>query len=92
MIILKELLNTPILSVSDVPHGKPELVIPLAIEDGNRVTISFYKSAENRAYAVFDFDKNNQNHHLKLFAQYLKDKAVEIEPAKLEKIRDIIKL
>jgi ABC-2 type transport system permease protein len=92
MIILKELLNTPILKLTNKPDIKPILTLPLQIEEGNKVTISFYQNEKGEAFAVYEFDKNNQNHHLKLFASYLQGKAVAIDLNKLEKIREIINL
>lgn len=90
VILLKELLNTPITEVVAKPVVVPKLEIPLNVEDGNKVTISFYQ-LNDKAYAVFNFDKNNQNKHLQLWARYLSAKAVEIDNAQMEKIVEFIK-
>lgn len=86
MILLKELLNTPIKAVVDKPLLAPIKDITLNIEEGNKATIYLYAGDNNDAYASFEFDKNNQNRHLRLMAQYLNGKAVVIDKDKMEKI------
>ena len=89
VILMKEMINTPIEAVTAIPAVAPLKVLPLSVEDGNAVTISFY--ADNgEAFAAYDFDKNNTNPHLQLLAQYLTGKAVKIAPQKMEKILDVL--
>ena len=86
---MKEMINTPIEAVTDIPSLEPLKILPLSVEDGNAVTISFYAD-KDAAYASYDFDKNNSNPHLQLLAQYLIGKAVKIAPQKMEKILDVL--
>ncbi|MBP1531883.1 MAG: DUF4340 domain-containing protein, partial [Alphaproteobacteria bacterium] len=84
------MLNTPYIEVTEVPHKAAVKEIKLNVEDGNYVDISFYKD-KNKAFAVYSFDKNNANIHLKLLAKYLGGKAVQIDIKQLEKLLEIIK-
>ena len=90
MILLKEMLNTPFLQVTDKPQGEPIEKLALNVEEGNKVTISFYKQ-DDKIFAAYDFDENNQNRHLQLVAKYLTGKAVEIDPTRWEKILYVLK-
>ena len=90
VILLKDLLNTPIEAVVAKPDVKPLLTMPLNVEEGNKVAISFYRQ-NGKAYAAFDFADNNQNKHLQLWAKYLNAKAVEVDNAKMEKIVEFIR-
>lgn len=90
VILMKEMLNTPIEEVTEIPSSAPRKQLVLNIEDGNKVTISFYQE-KDKVYAVYTFDENNQNHHLQLLAEYLTNKAVAISPARMEKILDVLR-
>lgn len=84
--LLKYLLNTTIDDISDeIPTVEPLLTSKFNIEDGNYVVFSLYKE-NDKAFVVFDFDKNNQNKHLQLVSSYLNKKALRIDVEKAEKI------
>lgn len=87
--LMKMLLNTKIDEVTAIPNSKPLKSMKLLVEDGNHAGISFYRQ-DDKSYAVYDFDRLNQNFHLKLIAKYLSDKAVVIDNEKMEKIIEII--
>ena len=88
--LMKMMLNTEFIEVTEQPQGKPIGGIKLLVEDGNHVGIDFYQ-INSKSYAVYDFDRLNQNPHLKLIAEYLKNKAVVIDNEKTEKILDVIR-
>ncbi len=86
MQLMKYMLNTEIIAVTDkIPPVKPDNTIKLYIEDGNYADMDFY-SYEQKSYIDFHFDKNNTNNYLKLFAEYLTNKTVEINNDNMEKI------
>lgn len=87
--LMKLMLNTQFIEITDIPQTTKIGKIKLLIEDGNKAEISFYH-ANDKSYAVYDFDRLNQNPHLKLIAQYLKNKAAVISNKKLEKILELI--
>ena len=87
--LMKLMLNTEFIEVTELPQGSALSSIKLSIEDGNYAKITFY-SVNNKSYAVYDFNSLNTNPHLKLIAEYLKGKAVVINNEKMEKIVDII--
>lgn len=88
--LMKLMLNTELIESFPNNINEPIYTIKLLVEDGNRVGISFYKDSD-RSYITYDFDENNQNPHLKLAAQYFKDKALVIDSEKMEKIIDVIR-
>ncbi|MBQ9034493.1 MAG: Gldg family protein [Alphaproteobacteria bacterium] len=90
VILLKELLNTEIMEVSNKPNINPQDKIVLNVEEGNKVTMAFYMQNDD-AWVTFDFAKNNTNKHLKLWAQYLENKAAKVDKIKLEKIIEFLK-
>lgn len=87
--LMKLMLNTEFIEVTEPPQADALSSIKLSIEDGNYAKITFY-SADNKSFAVYDFNSLNTNPHLKLIARYLKGKAVVINNKKMEKIVDII--
>lgn len=87
--LMKLMLNTPFTEITEIPQTTAVGKIKLLIEDGNKAEISFYR-ANDKSYAVYDFDRLNQNPHLKLIARYLKNKAVVIPNQKMEKILELI--
>lgn len=87
--LMRIMLNTEFFEVASKPKTDPIASINLLVEDGNHVGIAFYRE-NDKSYAVYDFDRLNQNPHLKLIAQYLSDKAVIIDNNKMEKIVEII--
>ena len=90
VILMKEMLNTPLEKVVERPTEKPIEKLVLDVEDGNKVTISFYHQ-NGEFYAAYDFDENNQNHHLQLLAKYLTGKAVVINQENMEKILYVLR-
>lgn len=87
-ILMKELLNTPIISLDKPLPLKPVKVLSLHVEDDNRVTVSFYKN-NNKAYAAYTFSKENTNPHLKRIEPYLNEKFAEISTEDLENILNV---
>lgn len=90
VILLKELLNTPIEQVVERPKNNVMQKITLNVENGNRVILSFYQQNKD-AVVAFDFDAKNQNKHLQLWEKYLKGKALKINHVNMEKIIEFIK-
>ena len=90
MYLLKLMLNTPIIRVTDKPGTQPEFTYKLYIEGGDYVDLEFYNIGDD-AFVVYKFDKNNINKHLVLLSQYLNNKAVKIDKNQMEKIIEIIR-
>lgn len=90
MFLMKQLLNTPIISLEAQPTVTPDFSYKLYVEGGDYVDLDFY-SVDDKAYIVYRFDKNNVNEHLKLLAEFLKNKAVRIDKKQMEKILEIIR-
>lgn len=88
--LMKLMLNTEFIEITAKPHTPEINRIKLLVEDGNHAEISFYKE-NNKSYAVYDFDKLNQNPYLKLIAEYMEGKAAVIPEEKMEKILELIK-
>lgn len=88
--LMKLMLNTEFMEITDIPQIPETNRIKLSVEDGNNVEIKFYRDAD-KSYAVYEFDKLNQNPHLKLIAEYLSGKAAVINNEKMEKIVELIK-
>ena len=82
---VKYALNTPITPADIKLKTKPLKAKKLYIENNNSVVLSFYKE-NNKAYAVYNFDKNNENPHLMLAAKYFNNKPLEIDLQNMEKI------
>lgn len=90
MYLMKLLLNTPIISISNKPQANPIITYKLYVEGGDYVDLNFFTEGD-KAFVTYIFDKNNVNPHLKILAQYIGDKAVQIDKEKMEKILDIIR-
>lgn len=79
--LMKTLLNVEYSDIDDFKNYsdlKPENHIKLNVEDNNYVTMYFYKT-DDKNFVRYDFAEENQNHHLKLFEMYIKDKVVFID-------------
>lgn len=90
LLLMKYLLNTKIVGISAEKMPEPQKKLNLFIEEGNYATMSFYRKNE-KSYVEFEFDKNNGNAHLKLFAGYFDGKTVEIDNSSMEKILEQLK-
>jgi hypothetical protein len=88
--LMKMMLNTEFIEITDIPQTPEIAHLKLLVEDGNHAEIGFYRD-NDKSYAVYDFDKLNQNPHLKLIAEYLSGKAAVIENEKMEKIIELVK-
>lgn len=86
--LMKVMLNTPIIKVMNKPEGKPAKTLQLLIENGNYATIELY-SNEQTSYIVYKFDKNNTNPHLQTAAKYFNNKALVINNKDMEKILEL---
>jgi hypothetical protein len=87
--LMKMMLNTPFIEITDKPQTEPTQSIKLLIEDGNKAELLLYKK-DDKAYVSYNFDSLNQNPHLKLIAKYLTGKSALIDNQKMEKIIEII--
>ena len=87
--LMKLLLNVPFNSVEDTKVNEPVKVLKMFVEGGNYVLISFHRDGD-KAYVTYGFDKNNPNEYLKLFAQFIDDKAAFIDADKMEKLLEFI--
>lgn len=86
VILMRNLLNTPIINVIDNTSNLKLLnSLNLIIEDESNINIDFYE-ADNKYFAKFNFVKISSNEHLNFIAKYLSNKLLEIEKDKLEKI------
>ncbi len=84
--LLKYLLNTKIEEIENKElKSTPLTNSKFDIENDNYATFQLYQE-DNNAYAVFEFDENNQNKHLRLIAKYLNKKPLKINKENLEKI------
>lgn len=88
--LMKMLLNTPIIRIVPAEKTQPIFNYKLYVEDGNYVDLKFYDKG-NEALIAYDFDKNNGNIYLKLFAKYLDNKAVVVDKNKMEKIINVLR-
>lgn len=88
--LMKMLLNTPIVKVVDKEKSSPFFTYKLYVEGGNYVDLQFYNT-DNASLISYDFDKNNGNIYLKLFAKYLSNKSVVVDKNKMEKIINVLK-
>jgi len=89
VLLMKYLLNTKIEETADDIQAKPLKTLTLFIENNNRAVMSFFKENGN-SYVRYDFDKNNSNFYLKLFAQYFDGKTVKINSGNMEKILELL--
>ena len=86
--LMKTLLNVEYSDIDDFKnysHLKPQNSINLNIENNNYVKMSFYKTGD-KSFIKYDFADENQNHHLKLFEMYIKNKVVFVNPNIMELI------
>lgn len=89
--LMKHALNTPFISTADkLKKTKSLNKINLKVEDGNEVTLQFYKS-DNAVWVKYNFKKEPSDKHLAFFAPYAKDKYFEIANDKWEQIQNAIK-
>lgn len=90
MKLVKNLLNTTILSV--VPEINAEKIgsITLEIENNNEIELEFFKTKDLRYYAKYYFIKQPNGKHLVFFEKYIKGMFLEISKEAWEKIKDDI--
>lgn len=84
------MLNTEFKETTEVPTEEPQTTVDLFIENGNYATLSFYKLGQ-KGLVTYSFDKNNPNQHLKLFAEYMRNRAAVVDLAQMEKIFELLK-
>lgn len=88
IILIKELLNTPLSIVAQEPDNlEIENKILLNFENGDNFIIYFEK-ANDKNYIRYKFG-NTEGKYLQLFAKHAKDKLYEIPEKNMEKIRDV---
>ena len=92
LILMKELLNTPIQKITVLPPniGQPLKTISLQVEKGGFVSISLYKD-DNSAYAYYQITGAEKNEALQEVLPFLNDKAAVFNLSDLEKILNVYK-
>ncbi len=87
MTLVKDLLNTQILSVSKDVDAEKVFSINLMIENDNVIELEFFKTPEQKYYAKYYFIKQPTGKHLEFFAKYIKGMYLEISKTAWEKIQ-----
>ncbi len=93
MILMKELLNTPIRQISVLPKEvkQPLKTISLQVENGGYVSISLYK--DNKfAYAYYQITAVENNDSLQEILPYLNEKTAVFDLTELEKILNVFNI
>ena len=89
VLLMKELLNTPLTEVELDKNNLQELYdIQLTFENDDKITLYFAKDEKNKSYIHYQFGKT-QTAYLRLFAAFAKDKYYEIPTENMEKIKDV---
>ncbi len=78
MNLVKNLLNTPILSIKPEINGKEILSLNIISENNNNIKMNFYETPDQKYFVQYDFIKKPQGRHLEFFASYIKNKYAEI--------------
>lgn len=88
-LLVKELLNTPLLKSYDQLAGaQPLRTIDLLTEDNTQLQIEFFRH-NDRYFARYHFDSVINGKHLQFFAGYAKGKFYEIPASAMEKINHV---
>lgn len=88
MQLVKNLLNSEILSVVENIKAQKKGLIKLDVENNNFINLVFYQTADNKYYMQYNFVTPPHGHHLEFFAPYVKDKYLEISKETWEKIKN----
>lgn len=91
MALVKDLLNTQILSVEQNVTAEKSFSVTIFVENNNEIKIDFYITAEQKYYAKYNFITQPRGKHLIFFESYIKDKYLEISKQAWEKIKNDIK-
>lgn len=88
MQLVKNLLNSNILSVTEQIKAQKKGIIKLDVEDNNFVNLEFYQTTDKKYYLKYDFVTPPHGHHLEFFAPYVTDKYLEISEETWDKIKN----
>ena len=88
MRLVKNLLNSNILSVAESVNAQKIGTLKLDVEDNNYVNLEFYKTVDKKYYMQYNFVTPPHGRHLEFVAPYLADKYLEISEQAWEKIKD----
>lgn len=90
MTLVKNLLNTQILSVEPEIKGKKLGSINIVVENNNEIELEFFVTDEQKYYAKYYFIKQPNGKHLAFFGKYVKGVYLEISKHAWEVIKDDI--
>lgn len=90
MVLVKDLLNAPILSIMPQLEAKKLDSINIVVENGNEIELEFFTTKDHKYYARYYFIKQPNGKHLAFFAKYVKGMYLEISKEAWEKIKNDI--
>ena len=90
MELVKKLLNLYIIGVADNINAKQIGEIKFDIENNNFINLVFYKTADNKFYVQYQFVTKPNGAHLEFFAQFVKNKYLEISEETWESLKNDI--
>lgn len=88
MTVVKNLLNTQIISIAEHINGKKIASLDILSENDNHITMFFYKSPDDKYYVQYEFVKKPQGKHLEFFASYIERKYLEISSKSWKDLKD----
>ncbi len=88
MQLVKKMLNSDIISVTDKIDAQKQGTIKLDIENNNYINLDFYKTTDKKYYIRYNFVTPPHGHHLEFFASYIKNKYLEISKKTWENLKD----
>lgn len=90
MELVKKLLNNYIIGIADNIEAKEIGEIKFDIENNNFINLVFYKTADNKFYVQYQFISKPNGAYLEFFAQFVKNKYLEISQETWESLKDDI--
>lgn len=90
MELVKDLLNTPIVSVAPNVKAKKIASVNIVVENHNEIELEFFEADKQKYYAKYYFIKQPNGKHLEFFSNYIKGMYLEISKEAWEKIKNDI--
>ncbi|MCM1323157.1 MAG: Gldg family protein [Acetobacter sp.] len=91
MTLVKDLLNTEIISVQQNVSAKKAFSINIDVENNNEFELEFYSTEDQKYFVKFYFIKMPNGKHLEFFENAINGKYLEISKSNWEKIQNDIK-
>jgi hypothetical protein len=88
MNVVKKLLNLYFVDIKDNIEAKKIAEMQIIAEKLNNINLVFYKTDDNKYYVQYEFIGKPTGKHLEFFADYVKDKYLEISQDTWDKIKD----